>query len=96
MEVLNTIEFDTRLFKLRKSELKLLYYCKSRRSILEIADDLGYSYNYVAGVLERLSRRGFLLKLRFKREVRYVAPIKYAVQVDELLNKRNNAFLNFN
>jgi predicted transcriptional regulator len=76
--------------KLTDREVKILYYCKMSKEILKVAENFEKTYNYIAGVLERLYKKGFIIKKQHQRTVSYMTPINIVTKVEEEMKKRSN------
>jgi len=60
------------------------------KGILNVSENFGKSYNYIAGILERLHKKGFIVKKRYNETVSYMTPINIAIKVEDEMKKRSN------
>ena len=60
------------------------------KGILKVAENFGKSYNHIAGILERLYKKGFISKKQCKKTVSYMTPIDIAIKIEEEMKKRSN------
>lgn len=71
-------------------EIKILYYCKMSKTILEVSQNFGKTYNYIAGILERLFKRGLVVKKKRRNEISYTTPLEVVRKAEEAMRNLGN------
>jgi len=70
---------------LNMKQLKLLWYCKMRKSLEEIVFNFNGNYSYLAWQMQLLYRQGLVRRTVINKTVAYLTPFNIVERVEESL-----------